>query len=84
MCGAIVAAADLTGGEHAQVRVERGNTVHLTPQVRSESVEQSIPAVPYEIVAAFMGKPSVIPKDDVAALPYIVALRDRLNAVVGE
>jgi hypothetical protein len=74
--GAVVAAADLTGGEHAQVRVERGNTVHLTPQVRSESVEQAIPAVPYEIVAAFMGKPSVIPKDDVATLPYIVALRE--------
>lgn len=75
--GAIVASGDLTGGERAQVRVERGNTVHLTPQMRSESVEQSIPAVPYEIVAAFMGKPSVIPKDDVPTLPYIVALRDR-------
>jgi hypothetical protein len=58
------------------IRVERGNTVVLSPQVRTQSLDQSIPAIPYEIVAAFMSKPTVIAKDDADKLPYVVATRE--------
>jgi hypothetical protein len=73
------AAAASAAGESltAQVRVERGSTVKLLPQIRSESADTSIPALPYEIVAAFMGRPSIVAAEDVKDLPYIVALRDR-------
>lgn len=60
-----------------QVVVERGGSVHLTPQIRTQDLDQAIPAIPYEIVAAFMSKPSVIAGEDTRNLPYIVALRDR-------
>jgi len=59
-----------------QVTLERGNTVHLSPQIRSQPLDQAIPAIPYEIVAAFMSKPSVIAAEDTKGLPYVVALRD--------
>ena len=54
--------------------VERGNEVHLSPQMRTLSLSEAIPAIPFEIVAAFMSKPSVIPKEESDRLPYIVAI----------
>jgi hypothetical protein len=60
-----------------QVRVERGNTVVLSPQVRTTPLDQSIPAIPYELVAAFMSKPTVISKEEAAKLPYVVAHSER-------
>lgn len=60
-----------------QIRVERGNTVVLRPQIRSQPIDTAIPAIPYEIVAAFMSKPSVVSKEDAETLPYVVAQRDR-------
>jgi hypothetical protein len=60
-----------------QIRVERGNTVVLRPQIRSQPIDTAIPAIPYEVVAAFMSKPSVISKEDADRLPYVVAQRDR-------
>ncbi len=54
--------------------VERGNEVHLSPQVRELPLSQSITAIPYDIVAAFMSKPSVLPKEEADKLPYVVAV----------
>jgi hypothetical protein len=61
----------------AQIRVERGDTVHLSPQMRSTPLDQAIQPIPYEIVAAFMSKPSVISEEDAKHLPYVVAFADR-------
>jgi len=74
---------------HPQLRVERGadrafergDTVHVGPRIRSMPIEQAIPAIPFEIVAAFMSKPSVVSPDDAKTLPYIVALGQ--NSVIG-
>lgn len=60
-----------------QIRVERGNTVVLRPQIRSQPLDQAIPAIPYEIVASFMSKPSVVSKEEAEQLPYVVAQRER-------
>ncbi|MEI8296539.1 MAG: LysM domain-containing protein [Pseudomonadota bacterium] len=61
-----------------QIRLERaaqrGDTVHLSPQVHSSPLDQAITTIPFEIVAAFMSKPSVISAEDEKTLPYIVAL----------
>ena len=74
-----------------QLRVERGEqaehgeVVHLGPQVRTTSLDQAITSIPFEIVAAFMSKPSVISKEDAKSLPYIVALGEqRVIAGMGD
>jgi hypothetical protein len=59
-----------------QIRVERGEAVRLSPQMRTTPLDQAIPAIPFEIVAAFMSKPSVITKEEAKTLPYIAAMRD--------
>ncbi len=58
-------------------RVERGESVRLEPQMRSTPLDQAITPIPYEIVAAFMSKPSVVAAEDAKKLPYIVAFGDR-------
>ncbi len=72
-----------------QLRVERaferGDTVRLSPQVRSMPLDEAIPAIPFEIVAAFMSKPSVISADESKSLPYVVAIgRDRVIGGMGD
>jgi hypothetical protein len=49
----------------------------LSPQVRTTALDQAITTIPFEIVAAFMSKPSVISSEDEKSLPYIVALGDQ-------
>lgn len=57
--------------------VTRGNGVRLSPQVRSEPLSQAITAIPYNVIAAFMGRPSILTLDEVKSAPHIVSLRDR-------
>ncbi len=53
-----------------------GGAEKLSPQVRSEALPQSITTVPYEIIAAFMGRPTLLDRNQVKSGPYIVAMRD--------
>lgn len=62
---------------------QRGETVEggrggkrLSPEVRREPLSQAITAIPYDVVASFMGRPTLLTKDQVKTAPYIVALRD--------
>lgn len=57
--------------------VTSGGAVRLSPQVRSEPLTQAITAIPYNVIAAFMGRPSVLTVDQVKSGPHIVSLRDR-------
>jgi hypothetical protein len=59
-----------------QIRVERGLATRLSPQIRATPLSEAIPAIPFDIVAAFMSKPSVIAAEDAKRLPYVVALGD--------
>lgn len=51
-------------------------TKRLSPQVRREPLSQAITAIPYEIIASFMGRPTLLDKDQVRNAPYVVAMRD--------
>lgn len=57
---------------------ERGGegTQRLSPQVRREPLSRAITAIPYDIIAGFAGRPTLLDKDQVKRAPYIVALRD--------
>ena len=68
-----------------QIRVERGNEARLSPQMRSLPLSEAIPAIPFDIVAAFMSKPSVIAKEESDKLPYVVALANsQVEAGMGD
>jgi LysM repeat protein len=56
--------------------LERGNMARVTPRVRSQALEAAVTTIPYETVAAFMSKPSVLEKDQIKAAPYVLATRD--------
>jgi hypothetical protein len=62
---------------------ERGETVQggrtgkrLSPEVRREPLSQAVTAIPYDLVASFMGRPTLLTKEQVKNAPYVVAMRD--------
>lgn len=61
------------GGE----RVVGGNAVRLSPEVRSEPLDGAITTIPYNVIAAFLGRPSVISKDEVKSAPHLISVRDK-------
>src|SRR5687768_17808354 len=61
------------GGE--TVESGRGGK-RLSPEVRRQPLSQAVTAIPYDVVASFMGRPTLLTKEQVKTAPYIVALRD--------
>src|SRR5262245_37612159 len=55
---------------------EGGGGKRLSQQVRREPLSQAITAIPYDIVASFVGRPTLLTQDQVRSGPYIVAMRD--------
>lgn len=60
-----------------------GNTVRLSPRIRVEPIEGAIPTIPYELLRAFLSRPSVIAEPDLDTLPYIVAHREGILGASG-
>jgi hypothetical protein len=59
-----------------QPGLQRGNGARVLPRVRSQTLEAAVTTIPYETVAAFMSKPSVLEKAQIKAAPYVLATRD--------
>jgi LysM repeat protein len=59
-----------------QPGMERGNGARVLPRVRSQALEGAITTIPYETVAAFMSRPSVLEKDQIKHAPYVLSTRD--------
>lgn len=57
-------------------RTESGGGKRLSPQVRKEPLSQAITAIPYDVIASFMGRPTLLDADQVKSAPYVVAMRD--------
>jgi len=55
---------------------ERGSSARVEPRVRSEPLEAAVTSIPYETVAAFMSKPTVLSKEQISGAPYVLASRD--------
>jgi LysM repeat protein len=58
------------------LRVERGSAARVEPLVRSTPMEGPIATIPYTAIAAFLGRPSVLSREDVRKAPQVLALRD--------
>jgi LysM domain-containing protein len=61
--------------------LERGDSARVVPRVRSQPLEAAVTTIPYETVAAFMSKPSVLDKDQIKHAPYVFAFRDSHVAI---
>lgn len=63
-----------------RVEVQRaatvGKTEKLSPRIREQSLESAIPTIPLEVIGAFLGRGSILQKDEWESAPYVVAIRD--------
>lgn len=57
--------------------LERGGEARVEPRVRSQPLEAAVTTIPYETVAAFMSKPSVLSKEQIKSAPYVLTSRER-------
>jgi LysM repeat protein len=70
------AAADGTASSPQTGPMRSGGGVRISPRVRSQPITAAVTAIPYEAIAAFMRRPSLLTKEQVKTLPYVVGLRD--------
>ncbi len=67
-----------------RVSVVSGGPTRLSPRVRAHPLSEAIRAIPYDRIAAFMSRPSVLSADQVEGAPYVAHARDhRLISSVG-
>jgi LysM repeat protein len=58
-----------------QVRLEEGGAARMHPQLRSLPIDGPIATIPYSAIASFLGRPTVLTKEQVQAAPYVLAFR---------
>ncbi len=67
-----------------QVTIASGGATRLSPRVRANPLTDAVRAIPYDRVAAFMSRPSVLSAEQVKGAPYVAYGRDdRLISAVG-
>jgi hypothetical protein len=64
-----------------QIALQRGGDLRVEPRVRSQPLEGAITTIPYESIAAFMSRPSVLSKDQIHCAAYVVASLDDHAAI---
>jgi LysM repeat protein len=72
-----------SGDGRAQVSLEQAGAVRLDPRLRSTPLDGAIPTIPYNAIAAFLSRPSVMTEDQIRHAPYVLAFRD-LHQVGGD
>jgi len=60
-----------------QVMVTQGSALRVQPLVRSTALDGPVATIPFEAIAAFLGKPSIVSKEDLKNAPHVAALSDR-------
>jgi LysM repeat protein len=68
-------------GMQPQIVLERGDTVHVGPKLRSEPRDAPIQTIPYQTVAAFMSKPTLLSDDQIKAAGYLLDSKDSHQAI---
>ena len=72
--GDILSLAYLNG--RPVINLERGVASRLSPRVRVEPLEEAIPTLPFDVIRAFLSRPSVLERDQIDNLPYILSSPD--------
>ena len=60
-----------------------GPTERLSPSIRSESIEQAIPTIPYDTLRAFLSRSEILDAGEMASLPYVFHIPSGLLASAG-
>jgi LysM repeat protein len=63
-----------------RIVLESGGAVRMSPRARREPLADAIPTIPFDRIAAFLGRPRLLDKDTVEDAPYI--LTDRREHLV--
>jgi hypothetical protein len=63
------------------IMLQRGDAARVEPRVRSQPLEGSVTTIPYETVAAFMSKPSVLSREQIKGAPYVLDSRNTHVAI---
>jgi len=67
-----------------RVTLASGGPMRLSPRVRENPLTDAVRAIPYDRVAAFMSRPTVLAAEQVKGAPYVAYGRDdRLISAVG-
>jgi LysM repeat protein len=69
--------------QRGESALQRGNEAKVVPRVRSQPLDNAVTTIPYETVAAFMSKPSVLAAEQIKLAPYVLATRD-LHVVMSD
>lgn len=56
--------------------LDRGDVVRLSPRVREEMLDEAITTIPYDMIKAFLSRPTVLDEDTVKKSPYIFTTRE--------
>jgi hypothetical protein len=68
-----------------RVSLERGGATRMSPRVREQPLSEAIRAIPWDVVQAYMSKPTVLAEEQVESAPYVVTARDqRLITGIGD
>jgi len=62
--------------QRGELQFEQGSDAHVVPRVRSEPYDGAVATIPYQAVAAFMSRPTVLSREQIEAAPYLLATRD--------
>jgi LysM repeat protein len=62
--------------QRGELQIEQGSDARVEPRVRSQPYNGAVTTIPYETVAAFMSKPTVLSREQIRAAPYVLATRD--------
>jgi len=63
-----------------RIILEQGGATRLSPRVRREPLAEAIPTIPYDRIAAFLGRPRIVDRETAENAPYI--LTDRREHLV--
>jgi hypothetical protein len=68
-------------GPQPRIVLERGDSVHVSPKLRSEPRDAPIQTIPFQTVAAFMSKPTLLSDDQIGSAGYLLDSKDSHQAI---
>ena len=61
-----------------QIRLTQGGSgARLDPRLRTDAVDGAIPTIPYQAIAAFLSRPTLLTPEQIKDAPYVLAFRDQ-------
>jgi hypothetical protein len=60
----------------AEAGTARLEATKLDPRLRSSTLDQAIPTIPYSAIQAFLAHPRLLTRDQIKTAPYVLAFRD--------